>query len=298
MYKVIIWGMGKIYNQYINSLKLQEFLSNIEIVGITGRERLYDYLDGYRYIEPCEIGKLHIDYVIVATEGYYNEVIIEAEHMGFNRENIFPIRIFAIPCFDFVNYVKLVHSHISIFANDCWGGLTYHSLAMKFRTPLINMFETDEDYLKLVSNLKYYFSLKLEFDRWRYESNGDAYPVCRLDDILLYFNHYKSMTEIEEKWYSRVERINYNNLFIMMFTENRHSLEMFSNLPIKKKVCFVPFESTIECACTLKFANKKSNEPFWRLVNGIPRGIYNDYDVISLLNDGEGYNKRIIKPDF
>ena len=57
MYKVIIWGMGKIYNQYINSLKLQEFLSNIEIVGITGRKRLNNYLDGYSYIEPCEMGK-------------------------------------------------------------------------------------------------------------------------------------------------------------------------------------------------------------------------------------------------
>lgn len=30
MYKVIIWGMGRTYNQYINMIKLQEMLGKIK----------------------------------------------------------------------------------------------------------------------------------------------------------------------------------------------------------------------------------------------------------------------------
>ncbi len=292
MYKVIIWGTGEIYNRYINSLKLQEKSGHIEVVGITDRDGFYKYLDGYKFIEKDQIDVKEIDYVIVATETYCDEVIATAQKLGFGRECIFPIRVFSMPCFNFEKYVELVHSHISIFANDCWGGLTYHSLALQFRSPLINMFESDEDYLKLLSDLKYYFSLKLQFDRWGYESNGVAYPVCRLDDIYLYFNHYKTMQEIENKWYDRINRINYDNLFIMMFTENPSSLDVFSRLNFKKKVCFVPFESSCRCACTLEIANRKKELPFWRLVNGIPVGEYNDYDILSLLNDGEGYHAR------
>lgn len=297
MYKVIIWGTGKVYNRYLNCLKMQELMGNLYVCGITDKEKIYNWLDGYRYVEHEQINVKDVDYVIIAAEYYYEEIVNEAEKIGFDREHIFPIRIFSIPCFDFNEYVKLVHSHISIFANTCWGGVTYNSLAMKFYSPLINMFESNEDYLKLVSAPKYYFDLNLEFDRWEYKPNGEAYPVCRLDDIYLYFNHYKTMDEVENKWYDRVGRINYSNLFIMMVTEDKSMLETFSKLPCKKKICFVPFESSYQCACTLSFADKRS-DPFWKIVNTIPEGMYHDYDVISLLNSGKVDHKRINTPNY
>lgn len=82
----------------------------------------------------------------------------------------------------------------------------------------------------------------------------------------------------------------------MMFTERDDLLEMFASLPYKKKVCFVPFETSCECASTLRFVRRKQGEePFWRLLNGIPRGMYNDYDVISLLNDGVVNHNRVME---
>ena len=294
MYRVIIWGTGRDYNHYCNSIKLQELSGKIQITGITGKEKLYDCLDGYKYIERNLIKSYETDYIIAATGRYFDEIVTECENMGFDREHVLPVRVFSLPCFDFEEYVKLLHSHISIFANDCWGGLTYHSLAMQFRSPLINMFELADDYLRLLSDLKNYLALSLKFDRWEYEKNGDPYPVCKLGDIDLFFNHYKSMEDVEAKWYDRVGRVNYNNLFFMMFTENEEILKKFAELPYQKKVCFVPFESKYECACTIRCADRKPEEPFWRLVNGIPRGIYSDYDIISLLNSGRVNHKRVL----
>lgn len=292
MYKVIIWGMGRTYNQYINMIKLQEVLGKIRGGGITGKEPLYEYLDGYKYIPPDRLVSSDFDYVIAASDHFFEEIAIEAEQLGFEREQILPIRIFGIPGFDFDEYIKLLQSHISIFANTCWGGMTYHLLGIKFMSPLINMFESDEDYLKLAARPQYYFGMQLQFDSWGNNFKW-AYPICRLDDILLHFNHSKTMDEVEAKWYDRVGRINYENLFVMMCTENRNSLERFADLPYTKKVCFVPFDSTCSCACTLGFVKKKGI-PFFEGVNGIASGEFNDYNVISLLNNAVVDHSRIL----
>lgn len=216
----------------------------------------------------------------------------EAQQLGFNREQLISIKIFALPYFDFDNYVALIRSHISILSNICWGGVTYNALGLKFRSPLINMFELEEDYMKILSDPKHYFGMKLQFDSWGNNSNG-AYPICRLGDVRLHCNHSKSIDEVEAKWYDRVERLNYDNLFVMMCTERKDILKEFSNLPYKKKVCFVPFDSSYDCACTLKFADRKPNVPFWYFVNGIPSGEFNDYNMISLLNNGTVKHDRV-----
>ena len=42
---------------------------------------------------------------------------------------------------------------------------------------------------------------------------GDReYPIARLDDIEIYFMHYKTKKEAKEKWYRRCKRINYDSL--------------------------------------------------------------------------------------
>lgn len=81
MYNIIIWGMGRTYNQYINMIKLQEILGKIRGGGITGKEPLYEYLDGYKYIPPDRLVSSDFDYVIVASDYFFEEIAIEAEHV-------------------------------------------------------------------------------------------------------------------------------------------------------------------------------------------------------------------------
>lgn len=297
MHRIAVWGVGSVYNRYFNALKLQEIQGKIRGGGIyTGREGLYERLDGYRYVPPERLAMEEIDYIVVASERYFGEIVEEAESLGFDRERILPIKIFAIPYFDFGEYVKLLHSQITIFSNFCWGGLAYNVLGMKFRTPLINMFfGSDEDYLKLLSFPKDYFEMKLEFDRWEWEYNlKRMYPVCKLGDISLHFNHYITMEEVETKWYDRVTRINYDNVFAMMATEDSVILERFSNLPYQKKICFVPFESNCHCAGNLKFVDKKPELSFGACVSGTLSGEFNDYNLISMLNSGVINHDRLL----
>lgn len=160
---------------------------------------------------------------------------------------------------------------------------------MEFLSPFINMFEHDEDYIRLVNNLEYYLALKLRFERMGYNSVLEInYPICKLGDVELHFNHYVSMEEVEQKWYERIQRINWDNLFIMMFTESRQSLERFDCLPYNKKVCFVPFESLVQSAFYLQVKSRKGMEdvPFWEIVCKTASGPLHDYDLIELLSQG------------
>jgi uncharacterized protein (DUF1919 family) len=183
------------------------------------------------------------------------------------------------------------------------GGIAYNALGMRFNTPFINMFERDEDYLRLLANLKYYLNQNLQFVRYSYNPGLHIdYPICRVDDVELEFNHYNSMEMVEEKWYKRVKRVNFDNLFIMMFTNNKKSLDNFDKLDYQKKICFVPFESPLKSACSMKLAEREemSEVPFYEIVNGSVNGRYHDYDLIELLLNGRinhdrcCYNKKLL----
>lgn len=59
------------------------------------------------------------------------------------------------------NKFKLENKKPSIIASNCNGGVIYHDLGLKFYSPTINLFLYPKDYLKFISNLKYYLSLEL-----------------------------------------------------------------------------------------------------------------------------------------
>lgn len=289
MYRILIWGHGLKYSQYINTIKYQESLGNIKVIGVTGKDNLYTCLDGYRFIAIKDLKPKEIDYVVVTSEEYYKDICWTAVEQGFDAERIIQAKVFCLPYFNFEEYVNLLHSKISIIANNCWGGTVYHTLGLQFLSPFINMFEEDDDYIRIVNNLEYYLTLKLQFERMGYNSVlGINYPICKLDDVELHFNHYVSMEEVEQKWYERIQRINWDNLFIMMFTEDRRSLEHFDCLPYNKKICFVPFESSVQSAFYLQVKARKEMQdiPFWEIVNKTASGYFHDYDLIELLNQG------------
>ena len=56
----------------------------------------------------------------------------------------------------------LQSSKISVIAINCWGGLISHTLGLEFRSPFVNMFLEEQDYLKLLSDLDYYLGMELK----------------------------------------------------------------------------------------------------------------------------------------
>lgn len=120
---------------------------------------------------------------------------------------------------------KNKNKDFSIICPNCIGGLIYHRLGVKFLSPTINLWMYQYDYLKFVLDLEKYISLELEF----IESNYN-HPVAKLGDITLYFNHYKTNEEAKKKWDSRKRRINYDNLFLIMYDKDGLTKDDFKKL--------------------------------------------------------------------
>ncbi len=107
---------------------------------------------------------------------------------------------------------RLKNKNFSIVCSNCMGGLIYHRLNQKFMSPTINLWLHQPDFLKFVTNLKYYISQELAFVESEYN-----YPVGKLDDITIHFNHSIDELQAYTDWNRRKKRINYDNLYIIMY---------------------------------------------------------------------------------
>lgn len=285
--KGIIWGTGELFSQHINCIKYHEYLDNLQVVGVTSKNYLLDEVLGYPFICKEKINDVSFDIIVImADKKIFYDIKKEAIALGVPETKIISYRIFLLPQIDLKKYVEIIANPPTILANNCWGGLTYHQLGLEFSSPLINMFETDEDYLKLLKNPQKYMEYKLEYVEDRYEPILQRnYPLCRCGDILLYFNHYVSFAEASECWERRKKRINWNNLFVMMLTEDKAIARRFSELPYTKKICFVPFRTQLPSMVYIDFytAKTRSNILFSQIINGMASGANLYYDPIELL---------------
>jgi len=118
--------------------------------------------------------------------------------------------------------------------------------------------------------------------------------VGRIDDVLIHFLHYKTFEEAQEKWNKRKQRINWDNLFVMMYTSEMEEAERFDRLPYEKKICFVPFETDIPSACNISRFNSRIDGAPNRLVENIIRLANNQlpfYNPVKLLNGDPNYKR-------
>lgn len=145
---------------------------------------------------------------------------------------------------------KINKSRFTIISNNCWGGEVYESYNLIKQSPTVGLFIMASDYIKFISNLKYYLAQPLEFInpfKSKYvtelkESKGyGQYPVARLDDIEIFFMHYSSQKQAVEKWNRRIQRINWNHILYKFNDQNGCTLDdikNFEKLPLKNKICF------------------------------------------------------------
>lgn len=132
---------------------------------------------------------------------------------------------------------RLKNKNFTILAPTCIAGVMYHELGQKFLSPTINLWMYDKDFLKFVHNLKDYLSYDL-----RFVDGIDDTPTAYLNDILIHFNHYHSNEEAKQKWDERKNRINYDNLFIIMADQpdggviTHEDMLSLKDIPCKGKV--------------------------------------------------------------
>ena len=128
----------------------------------------------------------------------------------------------------------LRNKHFSILCPNCIAGNIYHRLGMQFTTPTINCFTSQDEFIKVISNLQYYMAQDLQFI-----SSTKGYPVAMLGDVVYNFNHDTDPRKCERDWYRRRERIQYDNLYIILYEEhpmNREEVEELANVPCKRLI--------------------------------------------------------------
>lgn len=142
---------------------------------------------------------------------------------------------------------KLKNTDFSIISNNCWSSFIYQKYGLKYMSPTAGLYILGDDFVKFCSRLDWYLEQKLIFIKWEdatyYNSikNETPYPVAQLGDIEIYFMHYATEEEAENKWYRRAKRINKDKLIFKLSQREKCAKEdiiKFINLPLKNKVCF------------------------------------------------------------
>ncbi len=130
---------------------------------------------------------------------------------------------------------RLQNRDITLLSNNCNGAMMLHDLGLPFNSPFVNLWLIPSDFIKYVSNIDYYKKLDLKFTK----SHKYSYPVGKLGDLTIYFQHYHSESEAKEKWMKRTSRMKKDNLFLLMTergTCTYQDLLDFDRLPFQHKI--------------------------------------------------------------
>lgn len=190
---------------------------------------------------------------------------------------------------------KLNNKKLTIISQNCIGCVVYHELGLQFDSPTINGYFESEDYLKFLTKLKYYLSIKPIF---AFEKDG--YPVCKIDDILFYAVHYKTFDEFLVKWEKRKERVNYDNIFVIMNERDNCSYEIikkFDKLKYKNKVIFTLKEyKDISSSFQIKVPDKSHKDWIISLTEFKSffsfKKYFDKFNFIAFFNGNTKYNKK------
>lgn len=184
----------------------------------------------------------------------------------------------------------LANSEFTVIAKDCTGAMLLHDLGLRFDTPTVNLFFTAGDFVKFCSRLEYYIRCELVEDA----TATEPFPVGLLDDVRVYFRHYKSFEEAKKKWQERCTRIHWDNLYFLM-TDGRGSSETvvreFDALPWRHKVLLTCRNyNDVKCAVKMNIPGHEGQDL------GAPelfhyKGLFvadkaiDDWDYITFLNN-------------
>lgn len=188
--------------------------------------------------------------------------------------------------------LRLKNMNPTIISSNCNGEFVYYDMKLKFLSPTINLSFDMNDYVKFLSNLRWY----LEQEITPYKDERFDYPTGMLGDIEIRFNHYKTFEEGVKKWEERKKRINWDNLFIFGIDGDDctyESIKKFDSLPYENKVIFTHKNyPEFKSAYYIKGFEQESGVGvlLYFKKQFLIRRYLDDFDYISFLN-GKGIKK-------
>ena len=147
---------------------------------------------------------------------------------------------------DNVRFHKVRKLDISIISNNCIAGLLYHHFGCRFMSPTINLQMSPDDFILFCERLDHYCSTDIREshsidDLEAFKRLGGTninFPVGKLEDLTVFFQHYDSFTQARERWRERMGRINWQRLFLVLVDTgcSEDTVHRFFELPYEHKL--------------------------------------------------------------
>ena len=272
-----MWFVSKDKRFFQDAIKILEQQNGIELVGAAAGEEISNADEKF----------FDVILVVGAKNFGMSKIARAARQLNLLEEKLLGDWIVCIPGFALEKYRKLQRSRLSIFSMNCFGGMLSHTLGLPFLSPFVNLWLSEKNFIDLLRAPRAYMEKNFLFKEMaRQPDLNFDYPVVALGDVIIYMNHYRSFDAAVEKWNERKQRINWENLFVTMYTSDEKILQEFDALPYDKKVCFVPFKSDLNSAWFINPAIKHGLE-FWNIVNQFGKGNLFCYDPFDMLLYGK-----------
>lgn len=189
------------------------------------------------------------------------------------------------------NQLRLVNKNMTIISSNCAGGFLYHWLGLEFKSPFINLFLSNEDFLEALENFDSFLDAIIVEDI----QSEKPYLVGIVNSkIRINFMHYKTFDDAIHKWEQRKSRISRENLCIMLtnWRGDEQILERFERLPFQNKVVFVnkPFPEYSSAFFVKNYEDVKNGKvnTIWRTQNVLTGKRYIDqFDYVAFFNKTE-----------
>lgn len=307
MHEVLVWGIGKAYDNFLRFVDSSKIKINALI---SSYDEKITSIDGIDIIKPEQIKDFNYEFIVVASQ-FFDEIVKIGVGGGVNRDKFIPARVFELNGFDIDRYISVKNKNVSIVSDDCWGSLLYNSLGLKFNSPFILAFIEHNSYLKLINNLKYYLDFSLEVPEsskdnleYNYKNEQKGFYKGYLDnEIEICFSHNNLLQDIKSNWGRRLERFNFDNYIIKMCIYNNKEAYQFEEVKAKNKIGFYWEDKNLKSIFVLndwkdintRFKNDFSFDAFVRNTTSYHSDIFNKYfDILKLLNGEKDFKRDIV----
>lgn len=184
------------------------------------------------------------------------------------------------------NRKRLKNKTPTVISSNCTGAFMLHDLNLRFNSPFVNLYLTPKDFIRYLKNIDFYQHQPLTFIQ-----TDKNYPVAKLADIEIYFMHYHSEQEATQKWQERSQRINFDDLYIIMTDRDGctyQDLAEFDQLPFKNKVVFT-YKDYPEFKSAVKISGFSENKMVGDLFENtglFGKRYYDQFDYVEWFNNG------------
>lgn len=111
------------------------------------------------------------------------------------------------------NRRRLINHTPTLICSNCTGGVLYHWLGLEFRSPFINLYMDNPDFLSAMEHFDEFIHADITEDT----ASDKPYPVgVGPRGERIHFMHYPDFATAKAKWIERRQRIDTDNMAVML----------------------------------------------------------------------------------